>query len=107
MAWVWIRLSAAGKEPSTPMKFAWGLVFAGLGFAILVLAGPAEGQLASPLWLTATYFLHTIGELLLSPVGLSAMTMLAPGADWRLDDGRVVPGHVRRQFHQRPRLRAV
>ena len=78
MAWVWIRLSAAGKEPSTPMKFAWGLVFAGLGFAILVPPAQAEGQLASPLWLTATYFLHTIGELLLSPVGLSAMTVLAP-----------------------------
>ena len=37
-----------------------------------------RAQLASPLWLTATYFLHTIGELVLSPVGLSAMTMLAP-----------------------------
>ena len=78
MAWVWIRLAAARQEPSTPMKFAWGLVFAGLGFAILVLPARAEGQLASPLWLTATYFLHTIGELLLSPVGLSAMTILAP-----------------------------
>ena len=78
MAWVWVRLSATGKEPSTPIKFAWGLVFAGLGFAILVPPGQAEGQLASPLWLTTTYFLHTIGELLLSPVGLSAMTVLAP-----------------------------
>jgi POT family proton-dependent oligopeptide transporter len=78
MAWVWIRMSAAGTEPSTPMKFAWGLVFAGLGFAILVLPAQAGGQLASPWWLTTTLFLHTIGELLLSPVGLSAMTVLAP-----------------------------
>jgi POT family proton-dependent oligopeptide transporter len=78
MAWVWIRMSAAGREPSTPMKFAWGLVFAGLGFAILVPPAQAEGQLVSPLWLTSTYFLHTIGELFLSPVGLSAMTVLAP-----------------------------
>jgi POT family proton-dependent oligopeptide transporter len=78
MAWVWIRLSAAGKEPSTPMKFAWGLVLAGLGFAILMPPAQAEGQLASPLWLTSTYFLHTMGELFLSPVGLSAMTVLAP-----------------------------
>jgi POT family proton-dependent oligopeptide transporter len=78
MAWVWIRMSAAGKEPSTPMKFAWGLILAGLGFAILVPPAQAEGQLASPLWLTATYFLHTMGELFLSPVGLSAMTILAP-----------------------------
>lgn len=78
MAWVWIRLSATGKEPSTPMKFAWGLIFAGLGFAILVLPAQNESQLASPMWLTTTYFLHTIGELFLSPVGLSAMTVLAP-----------------------------
>jgi proton-dependent oligopeptide transporter, POT family len=78
MAWVWIKLSAAGKEPSTPMKFAWGLVFAGLGFAILVLPARSESELASPMWLTTTYFLHTIGELVLSPVGLSAMTVLAP-----------------------------
>ncbi|HYE88292.1 MAG TPA: peptide MFS transporter [Vicinamibacterales bacterium] len=78
MAWLWVRLSVAGKEPSTPMKFAWGLVLAGLGFAILVLPAGDESQLASPLWLTTTYFLHTIGELVLSPVGLSAMTVLAP-----------------------------
>jgi POT family proton-dependent oligopeptide transporter len=78
MAWAWIWLSAAGKEPSTPLKFAWGLVFAGLGFAILVPPAGNESQLASPLWLTATYFLHTVGELVLSPVGLSAMTVLAP-----------------------------
>src|SRR5687767_1064384 len=78
IAWVWIRLAAARREPSTPMKFAWGLIFAGLGFAILVPPAQVEGQLASPLWLTSTYFLHTIGELLLSPVGLSAMTVLAP-----------------------------
>ena len=78
MAWVWIRLSASGKEPSTPMKFAWGLILAGLGFAILVLPAQDETVLASPMWLTTTYFLHTIGELVLSPVGLSAMTVLAP-----------------------------
>ena len=78
MAWVWVRMAEARKEPSAPMKFAWGLVLVGLGFAILVPPAQAGDQLASPLWLTATYFLHTIGELALSPVGLSAMTMLAP-----------------------------
>ena len=78
MAWVWVRMAAAGKEPSTPMKFAWGLVLRRPRLRDSDAAGPAEGQLASPLWLTATYFLHTIGELLLSPVGLSAMTVLAP-----------------------------
>jgi POT family proton-dependent oligopeptide transporter len=78
MAWVWIRMAAKGTEPSAPTKFAWGLVLVGLGFAILIPPARAEGQLASPMWLTATYFLHTIGELVLSPVGLSAMTVLAP-----------------------------
>jgi POT family proton-dependent oligopeptide transporter len=78
MAWVWIKLAAKGKDPSAPTKFAWGLVLVGLGFAILIPPARAEGQLASPMWLIATYFLHTIGELVLSPVGLSAMTVLAP-----------------------------
>jgi POT family proton-dependent oligopeptide transporter len=78
MAWVWVRMAAKGNEPSAPTKFAWGLVLVGLGFAILIPPAQASGQLASPMWLTATYFLHTIGELVLSPVGLSAMTVLAP-----------------------------
>jgi POT family proton-dependent oligopeptide transporter len=79
-AWVWASLATRGKDPSRPAKFALGLVLAGLGFALLV--GPARsseaGTLVSPLWLTATYFLHTLGELSLSPVGLSAMSTLAP-----------------------------
>ena len=78
MAWLWVRMSEARKEPSSPMKFAFGLLFVGLGFVILIPPAQASGQLASPMWLTATYFLHTIGELCLSPVGLSAMTILAP-----------------------------
>ena len=78
MAWVWVKMAEKGSEPSSPTKFAWGLVLVGLGFAILIPPARAEGQLASPMWLTATYFLHTIGELALSPVGLSAMTTLAP-----------------------------
>jgi POT family proton-dependent oligopeptide transporter len=79
-AWLWIKMAARGVEPSTPSKFAFGLVFVGLGFAVLI--GPAraaeQGVLASPAWLTLTYLLHTIGEMTLSPVGLSAMTKLAP-----------------------------
>jgi POT family proton-dependent oligopeptide transporter len=79
-AWIWATLSAGGREPSSPAKFSLGLVFAGLGFAVLI--GPAaraeQGALASPFWLVLTYFLHTVGELALSPVGLSAMTRLAP-----------------------------
>jgi POT family proton-dependent oligopeptide transporter len=77
-AWLWVRLGS--RDPSSPAKFAVGLLFAGLGFAILIVAArlAGEGVKVSPLWLVATYFLHTIGELCLSPVGLSAMTRLAP-----------------------------
>jgi POT family proton-dependent oligopeptide transporter len=73
-AWIWIALKR--REPSVTAKFSLGLIFVGLGFAILIPV--AGGQLASPWWLTATYLLHTIGELCLSPVGMSAMTKLAP-----------------------------
>jgi len=79
-AWVWARLARRGQDPSRPAKFAMGLVFVGLGFAILI--GPARtaetGALVNPMWLVLTYLLHTIGELALSPVGLSAMSTLAP-----------------------------
>jgi POT family proton-dependent oligopeptide transporter len=77
-AWIWIKLGK--KDPSSPTKFTLGLVFVAAGFGILVFAAKQaeQGVLVSPLWLTATYLLHTIGELCLSPVGLSAMTKLAP-----------------------------
>jgi len=76
-AWLWVRLRE--RQPSMPMKFVWGLVFLGLSFALLVPAArlTAEGKV-SPWWLVAVYFLQTVGELCLSPVGLSAMTKLAP-----------------------------
>lgn len=79
-AWLWIRLATARREPSTAAKFAIGLVFVGLGFAVLVAPSRVAdtGMRVSFLWLTLTYLLHTIGELSLSPVGLSAMTKLAP-----------------------------
>lgn len=77
-AWLWVRLGS--REPSTAAKFAVGLIFVGAGFAILIVAArlAQQGIQVSPMWLVATYFLHTIGELSLSPVGLSAMTKLAP-----------------------------
>lgn len=80
MAWLWVKLATSGKEPSSATKFGFGLIFVGLGFAILIFPArmSEQGALVSPMWLTATYFLHTIGELVLSPVGLSAMTVLAP-----------------------------
>ena len=77
-AWLWVRLGK--RDPSSPAKFTIGLVFVAAGFGILVIAARlgATGIKVSPLWLIATYFLETIGELCLSPVGLSAMTKLAP-----------------------------
>jgi POT family proton-dependent oligopeptide transporter len=79
-AWLWLRLARSGQEPSTPAKFAWGLILVGAGFAILIWAAQMaeQGIQVSPMWLTVTYLLHTWGELCLSPVGLSAMTKLAP-----------------------------
>jgi POT family proton-dependent oligopeptide transporter len=74
LAWLWIKLGRS--EPSITAKFSCGLVFVGLGFAILIPV--ANSTNASPWWLTLTYLLHTIGELCLSPVGMSAMTKLAP-----------------------------
>jgi POT family proton-dependent oligopeptide transporter len=77
-AWLWMRLGRS--EPSSPTKFAYALVFVGTGFALLVPAATfaATGLKVSPMWLVATYLLHTWGELALSPVGMSAMTKLAP-----------------------------
>jgi POT family proton-dependent oligopeptide transporter len=79
-AWLWIALGRRGQEPSTPVKFSLGLLNVGAGFGVLVVAaGLAQaGVQVSPMWLTVVYLLHTFGELCLSPVGLSAMTKLAP-----------------------------
>ncbi len=73
-AWLWVALGR--REPSTSAKYSLGLLFVALGFAVLIPV--ANGTSISPWWLTLTYLLHTIGELCLSPVGLSAMTKLAP-----------------------------
>jgi POT family proton-dependent oligopeptide transporter len=79
-AWVWIKLG--GSAPSSPVKFALGLLFAGLGFLILVPAGQVAqagpGIRVSPWWLIGSYFVQELGELCLSPVGLSVVTKLAP-----------------------------
>lgn len=73
-AWLWLALGR--REPSSPSKFTLGLLFGGLAFAIMVPA--ARGANVSSWWLIGCYFLQTVGELCLSPVGLSAMTKLAP-----------------------------
>ncbi|HKT81193.1 MAG TPA: peptide MFS transporter [Vicinamibacterales bacterium] len=79
-AWLWVRLAQRGREPGAPAKFSFGLLLVGLGFAVLIPASAAaqNGVLVGPGWLTLTYLLHTWGELALSPVGLSAMSKLAP-----------------------------
>ncbi|MFA5161811.1 MAG: peptide MFS transporter [Elusimicrobiales bacterium] len=78
---LWTWMADKGIEPVTPKKFAWGLVFLGLGFVVMIFAAreyKATGAPISFMWLSAAYFLHTIGELCLSPVGLSMVTKLAP-----------------------------
>ena len=77
-AWLWMRLGP--REPSSPAKFAWGMVLVGAGFLVLVppALGVQGGEKAAFHWLLLTYLLHTMGELCLSPVGLSAVTKLAP-----------------------------
>ncbi len=78
-AWLWTFLGRRGLEPSTPVKFALGIVQAGLGFGALVLgaASPDTAGMVVGYWLVLAYLLHTTGELCLSPVGLSAVTKLA------------------------------
>lgn len=78
-AWMWVRL---GKyQPSVPKKFSLGLLFAGLSFLVILIPGYlGGGALVSPLWLVLSYFIVVLGELCLSPVGLSATTKLAPAA---------------------------
>jgi POT family proton-dependent oligopeptide transporter len=79
-AWLWVRLGP--REPTTPVKFAFGLLLVGLSFVLLLPAGAAAqsggGVLVSSLWLVAAYFIQVVGELCLSPVGNSVVTKLAP-----------------------------
>jgi POT family proton-dependent oligopeptide transporter len=74
---VWYYLG--NRQPSDSVKFSIALLFGGLGFVVLALAvNMGGGAKVSVFWLFLVYFLHTIGELCLSPVGLSSMTKLAP-----------------------------
>ena len=77
MGMLWVRLGAL--NPSIPMKFAMGLLLLGSGFLVLAWGSQYIGEgKVSPMWLVTTYFFHTIGELCLSPIGLSSITKLAP-----------------------------
>jgi POT family proton-dependent oligopeptide transporter len=75
--WLWL----GARNPSIPAKMGFGLIFLGVGFAVLAW-GSVNATLenpVSPVWLVVTYFFHTVGELCLSPIGLSSITRLSPG----------------------------
>lgn len=80
MAMFWIWLSMRKLNPTVPSKFGIGLVGVGAGFVIMWLAslGIQGGAKVTMMWLIGTYFVQTLGELCLSPVGLSAVSKLAP-----------------------------
>lgn len=79
-AWMWVALARRNLNPSTPLKFGFGLILLACGFLVMVGAATivVDGDKAMPTWLIMTYLLHTFGELALSPVGLSVTTKLAP-----------------------------
>lgn len=77
---LWVKLASANLNPNIPVKFAMGLILMAVGFVVMYFAAfvVVNGSNAGMHWLVVTYFLHSIGELTLSPVGLSATTKLAP-----------------------------
>ena len=79
-AWFWVSMAKRMMEPSMPVKFAISLMLLASGFVLMVFAAKiaVAGNSAAPHWLILTYLLHTMGELCLSPVGLSSVTKLAP-----------------------------
>jgi POT family proton-dependent oligopeptide transporter len=77
---LWIALGKRGRDPVASTKFGLALILLGVGFLVMYFAAQhvLTGELVLPTWLVLTYFLHTCGELCLSPVGLSYMSKLAP-----------------------------
>jgi POT family proton-dependent oligopeptide transporter len=80
LAAVWLALGRRNRDLSAPAKFGTGLLLMGVGFFVMYTASKyvLAGQKVLPTWLLCTYLLHTLGELCVSPVGLSSMTKLAP-----------------------------
>jgi POT family proton-dependent oligopeptide transporter len=80
IAWMWIALAKKNRNPSTPVKFAFGVFLAGLGFLALVAGMKASGSagMTAVYFVFLIYWLHTMGELMVSPVGLSVVTKMAP-----------------------------
>ena len=77
---MWVKLAKIGKNPSIPLKFAFGIAQLGLGFLVSIIGMKfANAEFQVPLLtLVFLYLLHTTGELFLSPIGLSMVTKLAP-----------------------------
>ena len=77
---IWVALERRNADPSIPMKAGLGLTGLSAGFFVLAwgAANASTDSLVSPAWLVVTYFLHTVGELCISPIGLSAITKLSP-----------------------------
>lgn len=77
---MWLWLDKKGWNPRTPIKFSLGLFLGALAFWVMTQAANAAsgGSLVSPWWLVSVYTLLTLGELMLSPIGLSMITKLAP-----------------------------
>ena len=80
IAWLWVALAKKNMEPSTPVKFAGGVFLAGVGFLTLVLGMQITGSvgMTAVIFVFLIYWIHTMGELMVSPVGLSAVTKMAP-----------------------------
>jgi len=79
---LWVFLARIKRNPSIPVKFGLGLLGLAAGFFVIAwgAANASTENLVSPAWLVVMYFLHTVGELCLSPVGLSSVTKLAPAS---------------------------
>ena len=79
LSWIWLSLAKRGLEPSIQVKFGIALLLVGLGFVVLAYSGSTANEAfrVSLWWLVLTYFLHSIAELCISPVGLSMITKLS------------------------------
>lgn len=80
MSWLWMKLGSKNNEPASPTKQAMGLFLLSVGYLIIALGvrGVEPGVKVSIMWLTGLYFIHSMGELMLSPIGLSMVNKLAP-----------------------------
>ena len=80
MSYLWIQLGRRMLDPSLPFKFGLGLIFMAIGFLVIAVGAQVaiSEDFAGVKWLLITYLLHTIGELILSPIGLAAISSLSP-----------------------------